>query len=184
MLSVRERRPWCGWAGLGARGAIRCRMGGTQLLEARLSEEARRLKARAPQLKVLVSAEIDATCPLWSSSAAAMKDADLSRRVFMHRPDGSVWLGKPWMGTFMSPWYNWSSTAAVEWWINKGPIAGAMLDPNIDGVYLDELTPIPASTVRTLLTTQLWPPSRTISAKHWLRRFDLATATAAKVVTG
>ena len=113
-------------------------------LEQRQREAARAIKSLRPSVRVLVSAEIDATCALWAASDAAMANASLARRVFMTRPNGSLWLDRRYAGLFDQPWYNWSSPAAVQWWIDRGPIAAAMADPYIDGVYLDGADPDPA----------------------------------------
>jgi hypothetical protein len=109
-------------------------------LESRQREAARLLKASGSAVKVMVSAELDCTSPQWEASAAAIRNRSLARRVFMHHPNGSLWLDHKWGGLFTQPWYNWSSPTAVRWWIDEGPIAEAMRDPNIDGVYLGVYT--------------------------------------------
>ncbi len=56
-------------------------------------------------------------------------------------PQGSLWLDRKWGGLFEQPWYNFSAPAAVNWWIDQGPIAEALREPYIDGVYLDGSDP-------------------------------------------
>ena len=110
-------------------------------LERRQREAARQLKLRRPGVKVMVSAEIDCTFPQWGATAALLRDPGLARQVFVARANGSLWLDRRWGGLFVQPWYNWSSATAVRWWIDQGPIAEAMRDPLISGVYLDGADP-------------------------------------------
>jgi len=113
-------------------------------LEARQHEAAKFLKAHRPSVKVMVSAELDATCPLWSTTASLLQNLPLAREVFMTHKNGSIWLDNKWGGLFEQPWYNWSSQVAVQWWIDQGPIASALADPLIDGVFLDGADPDPS----------------------------------------
>jgi hypothetical protein len=67
-------------------------------LEARQREAARQLKALRPMAKVLVSAELDCTFPQWAASASLIRNRSLAARVFMTRPNGSLWLDRKWGG--------------------------------------------------------------------------------------
>jgi hypothetical protein len=112
-------------------------------LEARQRAAARQLKARHPGVKVLVSAELDATFPQWNAVSAVLRNRTLARRIFVTRPNGSLWLDNRWGGLFEQPWYNFSSVEAVDWWIERGPIAEAMQASELDGCYLDGAGPDP-----------------------------------------
>ena len=78
-------------------------------LEMRQREAARLLKAAAGKagkaVRVMVSAELDATCPQWNTTATLLRNRTLSRQVFMTRPNGSLWLDNQWGGLFEQPWY-------------------------------------------------------------------------------
>jgi hypothetical protein len=110
-------------------------------LEARQRAAAQLLKQLQPATKVVVSAELDCTFPQWAASRDLLLNRTLARQVFMTRPNGSLWLDHKWGGLFEQPWYNFSDPVAVDWWINSGPIAAAMREPSIDGVYLDGADP-------------------------------------------
>ena len=69
-------------------------------LESRQREAARLLKVSGSAVKVMVSAELDCTSPQWEASAAAIRNRSLARRVFMHHPNGSLWLDHKWGGLF------------------------------------------------------------------------------------
>ena len=106
-------------------------------LESKQAAAAAALKQQRPGVKVLVSGDIDVTFGAWDASMKAMRNDTLAYRLFMHRPNGSMWHDKPWGEYFEEPWYNFTDPVAADWWIHNGPIARAMADPNIDRVYLD-----------------------------------------------
>ena len=64
-----------------------------------------------------------------------MANGTLLDELFLRWPTGEVFLDD-WGGA-ASPWWNFSSAAATQFWIEQGPIAQAMADPLLDGVYLD-----------------------------------------------
>ena len=96
---------------------------------------AAQLKALRPGIKVIVSADIACTARFWNVSSQAMANTTLLDELFLHWPTGEVFLDA-WGGA-PSPWWNYSNPAATKFWIEQGPIAQAMNDPLIDGVYLD-----------------------------------------------
>ena len=106
-------------------------------LEVRQRAAAEALKALRPGVKVVVSGDIDVTFDAWRVSAELMSNGTLRREVFMTWPNGSVWTDNKWAGLWKQPWYNFSSAVAVDWWVNHGPIAAAMQDDSLDGIYLD-----------------------------------------------
>jgi hypothetical protein len=84
----------------------------------------------------MVSGDVDWTFDAWNATAKALQNATLTRKLFMHRADGSIFEDKKWAGISPELWYNFSSAVAVEWWIEHGPIAAAMNNKDIDGVFL------------------------------------------------
>ena len=65
-------------------------------LEAHQSAAAAALKKLKPELKVMVSADMDCTAAFWAVSKAAMLNASLSSALFLHWPNGSI---------FYDTWY-------------------------------------------------------------------------------
>eukprot|EP00746_Dinoflagellata_sp_MGD_P018685 gnl/MRDRNA2_/MRDRNA2_143331_c0_seq1.p1 gnl/MRDRNA2_/MRDRNA2_143331_c0~~gnl/MRDRNA2_/MRDRNA2_143331_c0_seq1.p1 ORF type:complete len:456 (+),score=57.44 gnl/MRDRNA2_/MRDRNA2_143331_c0_seq1:49-1416(+) len=104
-------------------------------LEQRQTAAAQALKKKNPRVRVMVSADMDCTAGFWGSSKRAMANSTLASMLFLHWPNGSVFYDE--WGPTPAPWYNFSNPAAVDWWIHEGPIAEAMRNPFIDGVYLD-----------------------------------------------
>ena len=109
-------------------------------LEERQSVAAAELKRLRPGVRVLSSADIACTAAFWRVSQAAMANASLAAQLFLHWPNGTLFLDS--WGDTPAPWWNFSDPAAVEFWIQQGPIATAMADPNIDGVCAT--TPLPS----------------------------------------
>ena len=105
-------------------------------LEARQAATAARLKTLRPGLRVLVSADMACTSGFWRVSQEAMANSTLAAELFLHWPNGSIFLDS-WGDNNPAPWYNWSNPRAVQYWIHHGPVAEAMGSPHIDGVYLD-----------------------------------------------
>ena len=101
-------------------------------LEERQRVAATALKRLRPGLRVLASANIACTACFWSVSQAAMRNGTLASQLFLHWPNGSLFLDS--WGDTPAPWWNFSNPVAVEYWIREGPIAAAMKDPNLDGV--------------------------------------------------
>ena len=108
-------------------------------LEERQSVAAAALKRLRPGVRVLSSADIACTAAFWRVSQAAMANASLAAQLFLHWPNGTLFLDS--WGDTPAPWWNFSNPVAVDFWIQQGPIATAMADPNIDGVCA---TPHPA----------------------------------------
>lgn len=105
-------------------------------LESKQAATAASLKKVSPGIKVLVSADMACTSQFWRVSQEAMANDTLAAALFLHWPNGSIFLDS-WGDNNPAPWYNWSSPTAVQFWIKHGPIAEAMHSPHIDGVYLD-----------------------------------------------
>lgn len=101
-------------------------------LEERQRVAAIALKRLRPGVRVLASADIACTACFWSVSQAAMRNNSLANELFLHWPNGSLFLDS--WGDTPAPWWNFSNPLAVDFWIHKGPIAAAMADPSIDGV--------------------------------------------------
>ena len=105
-------------------------------LEAFELEEARRLKALRPGVKVMLARESEATTTLYNASKAKMLDPATQ--------DWWVQCGKkPCNGTWYSPsgntpkyFFNFSNPAAADWWVNEF-IGAPLRSPLVDGVYFD-----------------------------------------------
>jgi hypothetical protein len=104
-------------------------------LEVLQGAEAEALKRLRPAQRVMVSADIDCTAAFWKVSQAAMANKTLAAELFLHWPNGTIFLDA--WGSTPAPWWNYSSPTAVEFWTTQGPIAQAMQNPSINGVYLD-----------------------------------------------
>ena len=95
-------------------------------LEQRQSVASAALKRLHPGVRVLSSADIACTAAFWRVSQAAMANASLAAQLFLHWPNGTLFLDS--WGDTPAPWWNFSDPAAVEFWIQEGPIATAMHD--------------------------------------------------------
>ena len=99
-------------------------------------EEAKRLKAARPGVKVMLSRESEATTTLYNSAKAKMFDPATQ--------DWWVQCGDvPCNGTWNSPagntpkyFFNFSVKAAADWWVNEF-IGGPLRSPLVDGIYFD-----------------------------------------------
>lgn len=104
-------------------------------LEEKQAVEVKKIKAARKGVRVLVDGDMDCTGAFWNVSRRAMENESLANELFVHWPNGSIFYDE--WGTIPSPWFNYSSPLAVKWWITEGPIAQAMKNPDVDGVYLD-----------------------------------------------
>lgn len=99
-------------------------------------EEAKRLKALRPGVRVMLTRESEATTTLYNRSKAKMLDPATQ--------DWWVQCGKkPCNGTWSSPagstpkyFFNFSNPAAADWWVNEF-IGAPLRSPLVDGIYFD-----------------------------------------------
>ena len=104
-------------------------------LEQHQAEAAEALKGVRPGVRVMASADMDCTAAFWNISQRAMANETLASELFLHWPNGSLFMDA--WGSTPAPWWNYSNPVAVKFWTERGPIAMAMSDPALDGVYLD-----------------------------------------------
>jgi hypothetical protein len=104
-------------------------------LEQNQAQAARALKQARPGVRVMVSADMDCTAAFWGVSKRAMANQGLASELFLHWPNGSIFLDA--WGDTPAPWWNYSNPVAAKFWMEQGPIAVAMNASEIDGVYLD-----------------------------------------------
>jgi sialidase-1 len=95
--------------------------------------EAKRLKARRPDVRVLVSRQSEVGTKMWNTVAALVaSDPTNARKYFTScrgKPCAVKWEAND------SFFFNWANPALRDWWVHTY-IGGALNESAIDGVYL------------------------------------------------